>query len=131
MNKRVPASVRILGDQPRLMAGVCGAAIGPLQAPLMAVPRRALRIAGYAASSAGAKSGGDGLKSALLATILCGLSPSTRITRSLPSNGGKRTRSAISKPFRIRSTRWLVPTRCTSTFGHSAMNRAIISATWK
>ncbi|MCY1544999.1 hypothetical protein D9M68_809150 [compost metagenome] len=64
-----------------------------------------------------------------LATSRCGLSASTRITRSLLSSGGKRTRSARSRPSPSTSTRLLVASSCTWTLGYSSIKRLSRSAT--
>lgn len=84
------------------------------------------RVAGKSnvARSAGASSPGEGSNDGL-ASKRCPLPASLRTTRSLSSSGGKRTRIAISKPSRITSTHRLVLSRSISTFGHSAMKRAI------
>jgi len=59
------------------------------------------------------------------------LSSSRRITRSLGSSGGKRTRIATSNPSAITSTLRLVLSSCTSTAGFATMNLAISAPNWK
>src|SRR6516165_7281130 len=59
------------------------------------------------------------------------LSSSRRITRSVGSSGGKRTRIATSKPSAITSTRRLVLSSCTCTAGFATMNLAINAPNWK
>ncbi|MOA13549.1 hypothetical protein D3C78_1336080 [compost metagenome] len=67
--------------------------------------------------SAGTSESPSPLRSVGLATTHWVLLAKTFITRSLLSNGGKRTRSAISMPSWIRSTWRLLLSTCNSTSG--------------
>ncbi|MOA08461.1 hypothetical protein D3C78_1282290 [compost metagenome] len=64
-----------------------------------------------------------------LATRHWSRSPSTRITRSLSSIGGGRTRMARSTPSPTTSTRRLVSSRWICTRGYKAMKAPSMAAT--